>query len=272
MNLDKDTVEIVNEIRQAIGRQDRREIILKTQIGDYIFNDSAEKYERLIPYLDRSVSNVESFASYVIEYCNREENSDGHEVAVLFSMHGATCYPQDGLLQDKISYARKKSQQWEQIEKLLDREMTHKELLRAFQLLKPSIGGGYADLTNQYKKITFDDKVSVTSQPIVENGSAGAAISFNYSVASGGQSQTKLPSEFTLTLQFAWGSSRYYDLDIEIDPSLVKDKNENTIIKFTLIAPQIENLKMQAINDEISDFIKETSEFGLEKILCVHSF
>jgi len=246
----------------------KRPELLETSQGTYIYSDQDKKYSRLLPAFGRKVSNVESFASYVLEEARRRDNTTGNKITVSFNQEGGHCYLADNENLDTITYERKLGMPWLYLVGQLKKKLTHAELLRTFQSLRPNIMD-YNAIMLAYRRVTFDEKVSVTSQPLVEQGRAGNSMNIEFTRQGGNTDSTELPATINLRLQYARASHRYYDCALEVETELVENKSKNEIY-FTLLWPEKDNTIDQAIEQELLDFKALVCEKLPELLLVVN--
>jgi len=256
-------VETINKLQEL-----KRPELLDTPLGLHIYNDNNKGYSRLLPAFSRKVSNVESFAAYVLEEARRRNNTAGNKITVSFNQEGGYCYLGDNENLDTIAYDRRLSMSWLYLVGQLKKKITHAELLRTFQSLRPNIIG-YPDIMLAYRRVTFDEKVSVTSQPLVEQGRAGNSMNIEFTRQGGNTDSTELPATIPLRLQYARASDRYYDCALEVETELVENKSKNEIY-FTLLWPEKDNVIDQAIEEELKDFKALVLEKLPELLLVVN--
>lgn len=235
--------------------------LLETLRGVYLYNDDEKRYRPLIPQLDRNISNIESLGAVIHEEVKRRGNSSGNFMTVILTEQGGIFYPDDQLRLDQWKFQRCLSQQWSYLVKNIDRELDHLSFLRVLQGLRPSIQN-YATLMREFKKVTFDGKTTVTSQPIIENGNAGAEVSFTLETKNG-QTQTAMPGEFELVMPFVKAGLKSYTFKLELDVSL----DSNNKVCFRLVFPEREIIVETALNDELEYLTKETE--NLEDLLIL---
>lgn len=247
----------------------------------FFYNDGEKKYELttrtvIRPAQTGEVSNVESFLAVVREETLRRAPSadpkakelprhDGSFMTVVFDADGAEFSPDDRVQADKFTYERALSPQWAQLVAALNKPMDHKTFIRTLQALRPSISG-YEELMRHFRKLSFSDKTSIASEPLLEAGRNAneykVEIELRSGAATGGTtSATTLPSSFDVTMQYARGSERRYSTTIEIDLSAVMIQNsDRKALRFTLIAPDLANVVEQAVDDEVTAFRTATAD------------
>lgn len=253
----------------------KRPELLATMNGQFIYDDNAKAYKKVtLPVFHAEVSNVESFASYLLTVKNRGALflADGLGSTVVFGQTGATAYLDDRAGQaDQIGYKRCLSPQWLAMASTLGKRLSHAELLRVFQSLRPSFSSqeAYNDFMRQYRKVSFDEKVTVSSQPQVEQGKCGSSIVVEFG-RGGGIGQTALPCGLVLKLQYARDSNRFYQCELEIDSTLNTDTKDKPKLEFSLLWPERDNVVAQAIADEIADFKALVAEKLPELLVVVN--
>ena len=245
---------LLSVFKQAAGVDNKRPIITDTDRGPYLYDDGERKYGRLIPEYSRSLSNVESLATAVLEEASRRNIDNGQFMTVIFTENGGTFYPDDKKRLDKWVFERCLSQQWLHLTKGLNRPMSHKDFLRWMQGLRPSLAEGYPLLMREYRKVTFDHNTSVASQPILENGKAGALVNITLTTKSGDQDMT-MPGGFDIVTSFAKAGEQQYVVPVELDVAL----NEGRI-EFMPVCPTLESIKDKAIQDEVGFFREATAK------------
>lgn len=237
---------------------------LITNEGDYIYNTGAQRYERLAPRfppLGRSVSTIESLLAYIHKYYQREQGMfpsqkrhNGRPYTIIFNRHGAVAMLDDGQVGHQISFNRVLDHFFKHLQGKLNRELTHKELVKFIQLCNGSfsVDKEFVELLNAYRRVSFDKKVTVISQPIVESGRTGDMLTMETNREGIGAVKIELPQHFTLSLSYAAFSPRKYDISIEIESEL-KEKDGKSYIVFSLDAPYLDSMIEQAVKDEIAD-------------------
>lgn len=246
--------QLLDVFRLAANVDDKRPIFQDTERGKYIYVDRDAAYKPLLPELNRTISTVESLADVVLEESRRRENTTGNFMTVIFTELGGKFYPDDKKRLDEWKYERCPSQQWEFLIRHLGRDMKHLEFVRFLQGLRPSILN-YAELMREFKKVTFDAKTAVTSQPIIENGQAGDQIVFTLETKSG-HADTAMPGTVSLRLPFTRGGEKLYNLTIELDVAL----DENKQVKFRPVVPDMEAIIEDALQDEVEYFTSQVDE------------
>lgn len=247
-------VDLIDVFKKAAKIDHKRPIVQDTNRGELLYNDSQGCYNALIPEFKRSLSTVDSLVMAVEEECKRRENQTGNFMTVVFDVDGGIFYPDDKKRLDRWNYARCLSQQWEHLTEHLNQDMRHLDFIRFLQGLRPSILD-YPSIMKEFKKVTFDARTSVTSQPIIEDGQAGSQVSFILDTKNG-KTQTQMPAAIMVHLPFVRGSATNYDLTIELDVAL--DRNEQVV--FRPVCPEIETVTEQAINDEFQVFKNSTQD------------
>lgn len=246
--------DLLGIFQKAAGVDPKRPIFQESERGNLLYSDCSQSYALLMPELKRGVSTVESLADVVLEESRRRGNPTGNFMTVMFNEKGGVFYPDDAKRLDLWTYERRLSQQWEFLIKNLGRDMKHLDFIRFLQGLRPSMVD-YLAISREFKKVTFDGKTSVTSQPIVENGQAGEQIAFTLDTKNG-ETSTAMPAGFKLNLQYARGSSIFYTLEIELDVYLDESKQP----RFRPVCPDLEAVIEEAITDELNLFKERVSE------------
>jgi len=248
---------MLKELLDRLLQLNRDPLIPTLTDGQYMYCDRDQQYKKVhIPIFEREVSNIESFATYLLKEQQRNNLMDdnGLSTTVVFSENRATCYLEDEAnKQDKIIYSRENSPQWKYLLEKLNKRLSHADLLRVFQGLRPSFAQDYHEFMRSYRKVTFDEKTTVSSSPVFEEGKAGLSMGVEYSRAGGGTNKTALPATLNLKVQFTRDSSRFYEVELEIDSCLNTSKDK-PVLEFSLVWPDKDNVIAQAVSDEISDF------------------
>lgn len=248
--------ELLDVFKRAAGVDDKRPIMHDTERGVHMYSDANREYNLLIPELKRGVSTVESFAQVVKEESRRRDNSAGDFMTAVFTQKGGVFYPDDKKRLDQWTYERTLSQQWEYLLQRLGRDMKHLEFVRFLQGLRPSVQD-YSLLMRDYKKVTFDGKTRVSSQPVIENGQGGSQVSFVLETKNG-TTEEAMPGAFVLELPFTKGGAKTYQLTIELDVAL----DENQQVKFRPVCPDLEAVTEEAISDEVAYFKEHVAEMS----------
>lgn len=239
--------QLLSVFKLAANVDDKRPIRMDTFRGEYLYSDEKRSYAPLLPELKRGISTVESLVGAVLEEAKRRENTTGQFMTVIFTEKGGVFYPDDKARLDLWTYERCLSQQWEALLRGLNNDTTHLSFIRFLQGLRSSIVG-YPDIIREFKKVQFDGKTAVTSQPIIENGAAGKQVSFTLETKNG-VTQTEMPGTIPLTLPFTRGGTKLYNLVLELDVALQGDN-----VVFRPVVPEIESVTEQAIADEVNYF------------------
>lgn len=240
--------QLLKVFEKAAGVDFNRSILLDTTRGQYIYSDSEQEYSPLLPAEKRSVCNVASFGGAVLEEAKRRENPTGAFMTVIFGEEGGVFYPDDRQRLDLWYFKRRLSQQWQALTGIINKNHDHRSFLRALQGVRPSIQN-YPGIIREFRKVTFDNKTSVTSQPILEAGHAGVDISFTLDTKNG-QTQTVMPGSIPMAMPFSAASSKMYSFNLELDVTL----NSGNEPCFQLIFPEREIIIEQAISDEVKCF------------------
>lgn len=252
----------------------KRPELIDTINGQHIYNDNNKSYSKITrPFLDSEVSNIESFAAYLLKINERFSLTEGKFTTVTFSQNSALCRLEDSPTEEsRIKYKRALSPQFSFLLEKLGRRLSHAELLRVFQGLRPSFPSqeAYNEFMRQYRKVSFDEKVTVNSQPQVEQGKGGSSIIVEFG-RNGGMGETALPSSLTVKLQYARDSKRFYECELEIDSTLNTDPKDKPKLEFSLLWPEKDNVVAQAVADEIADF-KSLAAEKLPELLVVVNY
>jgi hypothetical protein len=276
----------LNGIAQAIAHvqesstSENRDALLTLADGrTFIYSDNDQEYgeiERFVKF-EGSVSTIESFAELVVEYAKRFESKKavgapvtkgptGKNQTVTFTSNGATYSPDDEDRRHQFTYRRVLSQQWVALTAILGKPLSHKELIRALQTLKPSITN-YDVIISAFRRLTVSKDVKLVSEPVL-NESGDSANGYNVQLSvKGGTSETTLPSELDAYLPFARGSQASYIVPIDVDLS---ERDGVPII--TLYAQTLPAIADQAVLDEMKFFDEQMEATGLKDLLTVVNF
>lgn len=234
--------------------------------GTLLYSPSEGQYKPLIERKRYYVSTIEAFIDLAKEEARRTENATGHLMTASFTLDGGQLRLDDPKLEVTHSYERKPSHGFEALKGFIDsgrRGVTHKEFIKLLQGLKPWIFNS-SEILNAYRKVTFEGKNRVISQPIVENGLAGKEIGFTLEVGQGAIEMT-LPQSFLIGVPFAMGSANSIEVECLIDMAL-----EGSDPRFYVHAPSLQHEVEQAILKEKQQFTYNTEE--LPKLLKLASF
>lgn len=237
-----------------------------SELGALIYSPSEGQYKRLVDRKRYYVSTIEAFIDLAKEEARRTENATGHLMTASFTLDGGQLRLDDPKLEVTHIYERKPSHGFEALKGFIDsgrRGVTHKEFIKLLQGLKPWIFNS-SEILNAYRKVTFEGKNRVISQPIVENGKAGKEIGFTLEVGQGAIEMT-LPQSFLIGVPFAMGSANSIEVECLIDMAL-----EGSDPRFYVHAPSLQHEVEQAILKEKQQFADNTEE--LPQILKLASF
>ncbi len=234
--------------------------------GTLLYSPSEGQYKPLIERKRYYVSTIEAFIDLAKEEARRTENATGHLMTASFTLDGGLLRLDDPKLEVTHIYERKPSHGFEALKGFIDsgrRGVTHKEFIKLLQGLKPWIFNS-SEILNAYRKVTFEGKNRVISQPIVEAGKAGKEIGFTLEVGQGAIEMT-LPQSFQIGVPFAMGSANSIEVQCLIDMAL-----EGSDPRFYVHAPSLQHEVEQAILKEKQQFTDNTDELPL--ILKLASF
>jgi hypothetical protein len=235
----------------------------------FLFDFNTSEYkpiERFVKH-EGAVSTVESLAELVAEYARRFERTTGKNMTVTFTSSGASFSPDDFDRRHVVTYRRVLSQQWEALKSSLGKAMSHKALIRTLQALSPSIEN-YPLVFAAFQRLAISKDVKLTSEPVLgANGQSDNTYHVSLSIKGAVAGDTTLPSQITLKLQYARGSSATYEIPVEVDLS----ENDGTPV-ITLFAPTLDAVADRAVLDEMSYFDTQMEVSGLPDLLCVVNF
>lgn len=268
----------------ALAPSANRDAVLEVKDGSHrllLFDDAAGVYQPFdrVVIQTGTVSNIESFAALVLEEAERrggDLGNPGEWMTVTFRdipggvsggpQKGAVFSPDDRVRLDSFTYNRTLSQQWRALCAALGRPMPHLEFIRTLQGLRPSIPK-YSELMTQFRKIAFGEQVNIVSEPVMLAGKTENTFGISMEAKAGGTlTQTSLPSEFHVELQYARNSEAVYPLTVELDLTTAA-KGEKKELRFTLVAPDLVNLEQRAVTDEITKFRAAVSDLSRLLIL-----
>lgn len=234
--------------------------------GTLLFSPLQGEYKPLIVRNRYYVSTIEAFIDLAKEEARRTENATGHLMTASFTLEGGQLRLDDPALEVAHIYERKPSHGFQALRNFIDKGksgVTHKEFIKLLQGLKPWIFNS-SEILNAYRKVTFEGKNRVISQPIVENGKAGKEIGFTLEVGQGAIEMT-LPQSFLIGVPFAMGSANSIEVECLIDMAL-----EGSDPRFYVHAPSLQHEVEQAILKEKQQFADNTDQ--LPQILKLASF
>lgn len=235
--------------------QPKRADIIKTIVGDMLWNDPKRVYEPIVHPLFRQVCCVESIAAAVIEEGVRRNNSAGDHMTVIFGKNGALFHCDDHFRRDVWKYERQDSQQYAALKALLSGAKGHIPTLRAIQALRPSIKDADA-LLRQMRRVQATGKTTVTSNPLMSDGGGQAGGSIEWTMAAEGGATTKaaIPAEFVVELPIVRGSEKRYTVTVEIEAFLKGTEDNKKELAFSFCAPDLQHIIEQSIADEFAWF------------------
>ncbi len=216
----------------------------------WFFNDKEQKYveEELRYVRSHEVSNMESFITLVREELDRVQAPDGAGATLTLLADGAEFRPQDtGNGRIQHTYTRTLDPFWARLKANVEKPMKHAEFVRFFSGLAPVIGDDYDYLARQFRKVTFDERLTVSSQPMLDSDGKGRnQFSVEFAARSGtGTTTTALPASFDVTTAYTRGSKVAYKVHAEIDLQLRKDGEKSTLL-FSYYCPEMEGTEVQA--------------------------
>ena len=222
----------------------------------YLFDDQARKYQEVERFVQRqrAVSNIESFAAMVLEEARRA-TSDGDWMTAVFTTLGAQFHLNDRDGRTVFAYQRQLAPQWEILVGEAGKQMEHARFVRLLQRLRPSIVK-YPEVLRDFRKISFGAGISIDSAPILEEGKGGLQYRFEVQ-ATTRATQAALPSSIGLSIQYARGSQKRYEIEAEVSIDLAEKESKKSV-GFTLILPDREALEEQAVSDEVAWFREAT--------------
>lgn len=216
--------------------------------------------------LVRSVGNAEAFLAVLLEEARRRENTSGTHMTVIFNETGGMLYPDDRnrYNPDSWQYLRKESKQLKALKSALNHECDHAMFLQIMSTLRYLVLDFQAIYT-QMRRVRIDKKVSINSQPKIQNGRSGSEVAINFQIEgeNGGNGNVSFPAEFVCKLPFASMSSVEYEVDVEVDSWL----SEKALL-FALRSPGLEAIRTKAVLDEIAVFTASAKD-ALPDLLVV---
>jgi hypothetical protein len=239
-------------IKEAIDRivdisTKNRASVLEKNGRMWFYRDDTKLYSEVELRFVRSheVSNMESFVTLVKEELNRAGKASGEGATVTLTQIGGQFRLHDtgdGLIQHQ--YSRTLDPFWTKLAQGAGKFMKHAEFIRFLSGIAPCIAS-YDDLTRQFRKVSFDERMSVTSQPLLDtDGRGGTSFAVEF-MARGGATKTTLPAGFDATVNYARGSAAHYDVHAEIDIQLRK-LGEKSELVFGYYCPEIDGIEVLA--------------------------
>lgn len=224
----------------------------------FLLNPRENKYERIKPMLivpgrKRGVSNAEALLTVVTEEARRRENPTGDDMTVVFTGNGGSFYPDDGNRNnpDVWEFTRKTSRQLKALRTVLEiKSMDHVTLLQAMASIRFLVIG-FDAVYPAMRRVRIDKRMSLDSQPRIEEGKTGSTLNFSFQIegGQGGSNKASFPAEFRCKLPLISMSTVEYELDVEVEAWGTEKQ-----LLFALRAPSLEAILDQAILAEISTF------------------
>jgi len=266
---DLDTIaQAVHLIQETSTAANRDAFVTLDDGRRFLYSDADKKYDEIDRFvkLEGAVSTIESLADLVVTYSKRLNRVNGGNQTVTFTSDGAKYSPDDEDRRHVFTYKRVLSQQWQTLVSLLNKPMSHKELIRALQSLSPSIEN-YALVMAAFRRLVVSKDVKLASEPVLnESGDSGNSYSVQLSIR-GGTTETTLPSVIDLKLQYARASEAIYDVAVDVDLS---DRDGVPVI--TLFAPTLPAIADKAVIDEMKYFDDTMKANSLSETLIVVNF
>lgn len=233
------------------------------EVQQATYNDGKGQYEVLQAFAkNRSVSNLNSLISAVKEECKRREGQqDGKYMTVGFTLLGGYFFCNDNMPNlGFYEYKRQKSALWKVIERIIDREFDHKELIVLIQNLRLAFKSPeeFNKVFSGISELKVKKGTEATSKPIATGGKFGNSYKEEFDI--GGFACT-----LTVEVPYLKGSEEKYDIDLWIN---IITNGEHTYFK--IICPEFEMVEEEAILNEISDFRKEVAE--LKELLILEDY
>lgn len=234
----------------------------------FLYSDAESVYKPLDRVVVRygGVSNMKSFVALVMEELRRRDNPLGDHATVYLMATGGRFSPDDRVGLDFFTYERTLHPQWELLFEQAGTYMDHPAFLRLLQALRPSIAT--QETVRSFRRVTFDERVKVLSQPQIVDGKNGASYEVEMEVKSG-IARTALPTMLTVTLPFSRGSDVSYRLELDIDIQAI-DKDGKRQLKFAILWPDKEGWLTDAITDECEAFREAVS--AAKRLLILDDF
>lgn len=235
----------------------KRPELIDTQDGQYIYNDSCKRFER-VPVnrpFNRTVCNVDSFARAVLEEVKRDgEDSNGSGMSVIFGKNGAVFYTDDtlGSEQNLWVFDREFTHLWLVIQKLTSgQKFAHRQLLDALESVKIFIPG-FEKFYQVVSKLRASKKVQFVSNPIFQDGEQAGCFEWEQKIDSNGSTEKAVcPSEIPFRGKIVRGSEIEYEFALALTPIL---DEENGRILFSLSMPGLDMVLDQVREDEYVAF------------------
>lgn len=235
----------------------KRPELIDTQDGQYIYNDSCKRFER-VPVnrpFNRTVCNVDSFARAVLEEVKRDgEDSNGSGMSVIFGKNGAVFYTDDtlGSEQNLWVFDREFTHLWSVIQTLTSgQKFAHRQLLDALESVKIFIPG-FEKFYQVVSKLRASKKVQFVSNPIFQDGEQAGCFEWEQKIDSNGSTEKAVcPSEIPFRGKIVRGSEIEYEFALALTPIL---DEENGRILFSLSMPGLDMVLDQVREDEYIAF------------------
>lgn len=266
----------IDRISQLVSQANRKAFTIEDE-RLFQYDDAKQIYEEIErEYVRRhAVSNMESFVALVREELLRcaPEGGAGSKVAeptgtgatLILTKTGGSFIPQDtGDGRIKHTYVRAIDPFWRAMAEMAGKPMRHVDFLRFLSSVAPAIEN-YDALVRQFRKVFFDERNAVTSQPLLDaDGKGGNAFAVEFA-AKGGTTQTALPGGFVFNVHYARGSESEYRVEAELDLQLRKDGEKSTLL-FCYYCPGLVAAEITAQADE-EEFCR--AEMGGAKRLLI---
>jgi hypothetical protein len=238
----------------------------------WFFNDVERKYEEIpLEYVRRhTVSNMESFIALVKEEGHRLRDRSPRGVVTLTKTGGLFVPEDTGNGKIRHTYARALDPFWQIVAGNIGKPMPHGQFVRFLTSLAPVIEN-YPTVARHFRKVFFDERLNVTSQPMLDaDGKGGNSFSVEFIARGGTQTaSTALPAGFLLKLPYARGSYHKYDVFLELDLTLRKDNDKNHLM-FSYYCPSLSASEVEAQGDEERMCVGELK--ALDNILVLTNY
>ena len=236
----------------------KRPELIDTQDGQYIYNDSCKRFER-VPVnrpFNRTVCNVDSFAKAVLEEIRRDgEDSEGFGMTVIFERDGAVFFTDDSIgdEQNKWFFNREFTHLWKVIKALCSgQKYPHRSLLDLLESVKIFIPG-FENLYQVISKLRASKKVNFVSNPIFSDGEQAGQYEWEQKIDSNNATTERAvcPSEIPFRGKIVRGSEIEYEFALSLTPILDDEKGQ---ILFSLSMPGFDMVLDQVREDEFVAF------------------
>ena len=222
----------------------------------WLLNIEGNGYDpkELYPPLNLVVSNIDSFCDMVLGVGGTDDGS-----IVVVTKTGGSYLPFGGVPDRStgraydLRYARNYSVAWTKFYAALAQPMEQVPFVRLLQALRLNIAE-YGTLVMAFRKVQFDERTEIVSNPFLDGEGARRSISFELRAkTTGADYGTSLPAGFSITLPVTKDA---YTLDVEIDVVLSPQKKP----LFSIHAPDADRVLEEVRKAEVATLKARTAE------------